>query len=84
MEGVILTGWFHPFDVLVFNNAAIHEKGYNYDLREFLWEPLGLDGSPLQILLLPLPTRLPELNPIELLWNTLVMRLKTAFQTRGT
>ena len=65
-----------PYDILVIDNATIHEKGYNCDLAHFLWETPGLDGEPLNILLLPLPTRSPELNPIELIWHILVQRMR--------
>lgn len=58
------------------DNAALHTKGYNTNLSDWLWDVEGIDGRPLRILLLPLPTRSPELNPIELLWNTLVQRLR--------
>ena len=68
-------GWLRPYDVLVCDNASIHEKGYNVDLADYLWNSPGLDGEPLHILLLPLPAQSPELNSIELVWNTLVMRI---------
>ena len=74
-EEAILCGWLRPYDILVCNNAAIYEKGYNCGLGHFLWDALGLDGEPLNILLLPLPTRSLELNPIELTWNIVVQRL---------
>ena len=35
-----------------------------------------MDGQPLRVVAVPFPTRAPELNPIELNWNTFVMRLK--------
>ena len=63
-------------DVLVCDNAALHEKGYNCDLGEWLWKVEGFDGKPLHILLLPLPTRSPELNLIELIWHTVVQRMR--------
>ena len=58
------------------DNETIHKKGYNCDLAHFLWETPGLDGKPLNILMLPLPTWSPELNPIELIWNILVQRMR--------
>ena len=62
--------------MLVCDNATIHQQGYNSDLGDFLWNTPALDGEPLRILLLPLPTRSPELNPIELVWHILVQRVK--------
>ena len=76
MEDMIACGWLQAYDIIVCDNAAIHESGYNDDLAEYLWDCPGLNGEPLRILLLPLPTRSPELNPIELLWNTLAQRLR--------
>ena len=43
---------------------------------EFLWNAPGLDGVALNIVIVPFPTRAPELNPIEPCWNTFVKRLK--------
>ena len=75
MEEAITTGWLQPCDILVCDNARIHEGGVNVDLSDFLWDSPGSDGTPLNMLLLPLPTQSLELNPIELLWNTLSKRL---------
>jgi hypothetical protein len=76
LEETIACGWLQAYDIIVCNNVAIHESGYNNDLGEYLWDCPSLDGEPLRILLLPLPTRSPELNPIELLWNSLAQRLR--------
>jgi transposase len=68
IDKAIIKGFLLPGDVLVLDNAAIHAKGESTNLFEFLWDNF-------QILLISLPTRAPELNPIELLWNTLNGRL---------
>jgi len=60
----LLTG-----DALVLDNASYHRFGEAASLEDWLWEEF-------RILLIYLPTRSPELNPIELLWHTLVQRLK--------
>lgn len=76
IENEILSALLCPYDILVCDNTAIHEKGYNCDISDFLWNLLELDGEPLRILLLPLPTRSPELNPIEIVWSVLFQRLR--------
>ena len=69
VEEAISTGFLLSGDVVVLDNATIHTGGENYILVEWLWEYFG-------IFVLFLPTRTPEWNPIELVWNTLVQRLK--------
>ena len=64
----IAKGFLRMGDFLVLDNAAIHI----YRETEDLYDVLKQYG----ITLLMLPTRVPELNPIELIWNTLVQRLK--------
>ena len=76
IKEVIATAWLRPYNVLVYDDATIHQNGYNGDLSYFLWNSQGLENQPLNILLLPLPTWSLELNPIKLVWNKLVMRLK--------
>ena len=66
----IAEGFLRRRDVLVLDNAAIHAKGDNTELVDWLWEEHG-------IAVLFLPTRSPELNPIELVWRSLVMKLRS-------
>jgi len=66
----IAKGYLHGGDVLILDNASVHRYREASDLRNLLWS--------YGIALVTLPTRCPELNPIELLWNTLVKPLKTA------
>ena len=66
----IAKGFLHAGDILVLDNASIHQYRESAGLRDLLWM--------YRILLLPLPTRCPELNPIELVWNALVQRLRSA------
>lgn len=68
VERALQAGWFHPGDFLVLDNAAIHNGGSNDNLDDWLWDNF-------RICVLFLPARSPELNPIELVWNTLVQRL---------
>ena len=62
-------GFLRSGDVLVMDNASIHHYREASALEYVLMEKCG-------VLVLYLPPRAPELNPIELLWNTLVKRLK--------
>lgn len=70
IEEAIATGFLRRGDFLVFDNAAIHLQGENSDLEDWLWSSLG-------IIVLPLPTRAPELNPMELVWRNLCRHLQT-------
>ena len=36
LEEVISCGWLQPYDIIVCDNAVIHEAGYNHDLAEYL------------------------------------------------
>lgn len=65
----VFSGFLSPFDVLVLDRAAIHTGGVNTVLGDWLWDNF-------RIYLLLLPARTPEWNPIELVWNILVQRLR--------
>ncbi len=65
----IVDGFLKEGDVLVLDNAPIHTGGENDTMADWLWSRFG-------IFVAFLPTRSPELNPIELLWNYLVGKLK--------
>ncbi len=62
-------GFLRTGDFLVMDNAAIHHYKEASVLEYVLMEKCG-------VVIIFLPTRSPELNPIELLWNTLVKRLR--------
>ena len=61
-------------DVIIKDNARVHTGGAAADLEDWLWDH-EVDGRPLRILVLYLPTRSPELNPIELCFHILSLRL---------
>jgi len=65
----IMDGFLRTGDVLVLDNAPIHTGGDNTVLADWLW-------SRFEIFIAWLPTRSPELNPIELVWSYLVSQLK--------
>ena len=52
------------------DNARYHDSGDNKYPTEWLWDDF-------RILVLFLPTRTPEWNPVENVWAVLVKRLKT-------
>ena len=75
IESSVAKGFLSRGDILVLDNAAIHCYRESEGLAAYLWAH--------GILLLPLPTRVPELNPIELIWNTLVQRLRALAMSAG-
>ena len=62
-ERALRDGFFEPYDVIVADNATIHN-----DVEELLWECC-------RVLVIFLPTRTPEWNPKELIWAVLVKRM---------
>jgi hypothetical protein len=80
LEKMIVTNQLFPYDVLVLDNWTGHIGGGNSHLEDFLWDcPSPHTGMPMRILLLMLllPARAPELNPIEKVWNVTLGRLKS-------
>ena len=69
IEGALEAGFLLNWDVLVLDNATYHDGGDNKYLAEWLW-------NDFRILVLFLPTRTPEWNPVENVWAVLVKRLK--------
>jgi hypothetical protein len=67
-EMMVLSGWLHHDEIVVLGNAAIHTGGDSEALKRLFWETV-VGGRPLQILVIYLPTRSPELNPIELIFH---------------
>ena len=66
---MVIEGFLKARDVIVMDNASIHCYREAAVLEEILWVDY-------QILIVFMPARSPELNPIELLWHILVQRLK--------
>ena len=58
------------------DNAAIHTSQEAEIVEELLWETV-VDGEALNVIVIYLPTRSPELNPIELIFHILSQRIKS-------
>ena len=76
IESMIEYGFLVHGEVLILDNAQIHIGGSAKALEELLWNTI-VNGKPLNCLVIYLPTRSPELNPIELVFHILVRRLKS-------
>ena len=70
----VAAGWLRRGDFLVLDNARVHSGGSADILSEVLWNAPGIDNEPLNVILVPYPTRAPEINPIELCWNIYLER----------
>jgi transposase len=75
-EMMVLSGWLCHDEIIVMDNAAIHTGGESDDLERFFWETV-VGGRPLHILVIYLPTRSPELNPIELIFHIFSRRVSS-------
>ena len=76
IEYLITIDWFERGDILIMDNAAIHCGAEATILEDLLWTT-PLDGVPLNVLVVYLPARAPELNPIELIFHILARRLRS-------
>jgi transposase len=73
-ELMVVSGWLRHDEIIVMDNAAIHTGGDSEELERFFWETV-VGGRPLHILVIYLPTRSPELNPIELIFHIFSRRV---------
>ena len=72
----VAAGWLRSGDFIVMDNAILHSGRHADYLGFFLWNAPEIDGVPLRVVVVPFPTRSPELDPFELNWNTFVKWLK--------
>jgi transposase len=72
---MVQTRWLVRKEILVLDNAGIHTRRESADLEQFFWETI-VDGCPLHVLVIYLPTRSPELNPIELIFHIFSRRVR--------
>jgi hypothetical protein len=76
IRAVIISGFFHHEEILVMDNCRIHTGGVADALETLLWET-PIEGRPLHVLIVYLPTRSPELNPIEFVFHILTARIRS-------
>ena len=74
IEQMIECYWLRHNEVLIMDNAIIHTGKEADIIEDLLWNTI-INGSPLNILVIYLPTRSPELNPIELCFHILSRRV---------
>jgi transposase len=67
---LLSSNWFERGDVLIMDNASIHTGQEAEIVEDLLWQAM-------QVLVVFLPTRSPELNPIELVFHILVRRIRS-------
>ena len=83
MSYLIAKRFLRHHEFVVMDNARIHSMGNATVIEDMLWETI-VDGRPLHILVLYLPTRSPELNPIELVFHILAFRIRSyKYRTAG-
>jgi transposase len=70
IEFLLARNWFEHGDVLIMDNASIHTGQEANIVEDLLWEAM-------QVLVVFLPTRSPELNPIELIFHILSRRIRS-------
>ena len=76
IESMITSGYLKHNDVVVMDNAGVHTGGAANVIQDVLWNQ-EVDGRALNVLVLFLPPRSPELNPIELVFNILTSKVKS-------
>jgi hypothetical protein len=76
IKALIVMCYFKHEEILVMDNARIHTGGEASCIETLLWET-PIDGRPLHVLVVYLPTRAPELNPIEFVFHILTARIRS-------
>jgi transposase len=66
---MVKSGWLVDEEFLIMDNTAVHTGQDAHDLEAWFWD-LIMDGRPLHVLVIYLPTISPELNPIKLVFQT--------------
>jgi hypothetical protein len=68
--------FLHNKFILMDNATIVHIHGNSRVIKDMLWETI-VNGLPLHVLVIYLPTRSPELNPIKLIFHILAMRIRS-------
>jgi hypothetical protein len=76
ITALIIIGLFLHEEVLVMDNARIHTGGEATCIETLLWDT-KIDGRPLNVLVVYLPTRSPKLNPIKFVFHILTTRIQS-------
>ena len=74
VEQMIQCNWLQHGELLIMDNAIIHTGKEAKIIEDLLWETI-INGVPLRIFVIYLPTRSLELNPIELIFHILSCRV---------
>jgi transposase len=72
---MVQSRWLIHDEILIMDNAAVHTGAEAEDLEEWFWDYM-VNGRPLHVLVIYLPTRSPELNPIELIFHIFSRRIR--------
>jgi hypothetical protein len=67
---LIISSYFEHQEIFVMDNAHIHTTGDAECVAYYLWNTI-IDGRLLHIKIVYIPTRCPELNPIEFMFHLL-------------
>ena len=70
MKMLITLGYFLHNEILVMDNAHIHTTGEAACVEYYLWNT-PINGLPLHVKIVYLPTHCPELNPIKFMFHIL-------------
>ncbi len=71
---LIISCFFKHEEILVMDNARIHIGGEASCVETLLWET-PINGMPLHVLVVYLPTQSPELNSIEFVFHVLMAQI---------
>ena len=83
INDMIANRWLMHDEILIMDNSAVHIGKEAKIITDILWDSV-IDDRPLRILIIYLPTRSPELNPIERIFNILSKRIRSYRHNKTT